>query len=56
MKQIVSFQLDSTIVAQLKAKAVEQMITPSALLRIILVKYLADEKAKAAQVQDSGER
>lgn len=40
MKQTVSFQLDSAIVDQLKAKAKEQMITPSALLRIILVKYL----------------
>ena len=44
MKQTVSFQLDSTIVDQLKAKAAEQMITPSALLRIILVKYLNGEK------------
>lgn len=40
MKQTISFQLDSAIVDQLKAKAKEQMITPSALLRIILVRYL----------------
>ena len=44
MKQTVSFQLDSVIVEQLKAKAKEQMITPSALLRIILVNYLNGEK------------
>ncbi len=40
MKQTISFQLDKELVEQLKAKAVEQMITPSALLRIILVQYL----------------
>lgn len=40
MKQTVSFQLDSAIVEQLKIKAKEQLLTPSALLRIILVKYL----------------
>lgn len=44
MKQTISFQLDSAIVEQLKFKAKEQMITPSALLRIILVKYLESEK------------
>ena len=44
MKQTVSFQLDSAVVEQLKVKAKEQMITPSALLRIILVNYLNGEK------------
>ena len=44
MKQTVSFQLDSIIVEQLKVKAKEQMITPSALLRIILVQYLNSVK------------
>ena len=44
MKQIISFQLDSELVAQLKTKAAEQMITPSALLRIILVRYLNEVK------------
>lgn len=40
MKQTISFQLDEELVKQLKTKAAEQMITPSALLRIILVQYL----------------
>lgn len=44
MKQTVSFQLDSEIVEQLKATAKKQMITPSALLRIILVQYLKETK------------
>lgn len=55
MKQIVSFQLDSTIVAQLKAKAAEQMITPSALLRIILVKYLSSQETNIYLEQNNGE-
>ena len=44
MKQTVSFQLDKELVEQLKAKAAEQMLTSSALLRIILVKYLRGEQ------------
>lgn len=40
MKQTISFQLDRELVEQLKTKAAEQMLTPSALLRIILVQYL----------------
>jgi hypothetical protein len=44
MKQTVSFQLDKELVDQLKAKAEEQMITPSALMRIILVQYLKEHK------------
>ena len=44
MKQTISFQLDKELVEQLKAKATEQMLTPSALLRIILAKYLRGEQ------------
>jgi hypothetical protein len=40
MKQTISFQVEQSLVEQLKAKATEQMLTPSALLRIILVRYL----------------
>lgn len=40
MKQTISFQLDKDLVERLKSKAAEQMLTPSALLRIILVQYL----------------
>ena len=47
MKQTISFQLDKEIVEQLKAKAAEQMLTPSALLRIILVQYLRGEANNA---------
>ena len=39
MKQTISFQLDKTLVEQLKAEADSKYLSMSALLRIILIEY-----------------
>lgn len=44
MKQTISFQLDKSLVDELKAKADAQLISTSALLRIILLQYLRGNK------------
>jgi hypothetical protein len=44
MKQTVSFQLEKSLVNELKAKADAQLISTSALLRIILLQYLRGDQ------------
>ena len=39
MKQTISFQLDKTLVAQLKAEADAKYLSTSALLRLILLQH-----------------
>jgi hypothetical protein len=44
MKQTISFQLDKSLVDELKSRADAQLISTSALLRIILLQYLRGNK------------
>ena len=45
-KQTISFQLDKTLVAQLKAEADAKYLSTSALLRLILLQHFDQERDK----------
>ena len=53
MKQTISFQLDKSLVDQLKQEAESQFLSTSALLRLILLKHFNSE-AKKAQNDEQG--
>lgn len=53
MKQTISFQLDKSLVAQLKHEAESQFLSTSALLRLILLRHF---NANNGNPQDSHEQ
>jgi hypothetical protein len=53
MKQIISFQLDKSLVEQLKREAESQFLSTSALLRLILLQHFNTNNGKP---QDSHEQ
>ena len=46
MKQTISFQLDKSLVEQLKQEADSQFLSTSALLRLILLQHFKSEQIK----------
>ena len=48
MKQTISFQLDKSLVDQLKQEAESQFLSTSALLRLILLKHFNSEVKKVS--------
>jgi hypothetical protein len=46
MKQTISFQLDKSLVEQLKREAEAQFLSTSALLRLILLQHFKQEQTK----------
>ena len=46
MKQTISFQLDKSLVEQLKLEATSKFLSTSALLRLILLEHFNSEEIK----------
>lgn len=46
MKQTISFQLDKSLVEQLKREAESQFLSTSALLRLILLRHFRQDQNK----------